>query len=122
MSATHTEASDADWLDEVAREYEQVGVWQLAEFRENMPVAYAGFKAAIQAHIDAECNRARVEAVAHIMGVKTEGLFDNGDLFIKRAPVEQACIDVLGYEAFAAIKESLPVADPTQQPQERESK
>jgi hypothetical protein len=50
----------------------------------------------------------KLQCVEHIMSVKTEGLFDNGDLFIKRAPIEQAAIDLIGYEAFKAIQESIP--------------
>lgn len=56
----------------------------------------------------------RLEVVMHIMSAKTEGLFDRGDLFVKRAPIEQACIDLVGYEAFKAFQESLPVPDLSQ--------
>ncbi len=59
--------------------------------------------------IDAE----KVSTVTHIMSAKTEGLFDRGELFIKRQPIEQAMIDVIGYDAFKAIQESLPKANPT---------
>lgn len=48
------------------------------------------------------------DAVVTIMSAKTEGLFDNGDLFIKRRPIEDAIVELLGYEGFKAIQESLP--------------
>jgi hypothetical protein len=55
---------------------------------------------------------ATIKAVTHIMAAKTEGLFDGPDLFIKRAPIEQAAIDLIGFEAFKAIQDSLPSAQP----------
>jgi hypothetical protein len=51
---------------------------------------------------------ARLDTVTKIMSVKTEGIFDGPDLFIKRKPIEQVCIDLLGYEAFKAIQEAIP--------------
>lgn len=72
----------------------------------------------ITAQATAAQERAVEHAIIKIMGVKTEGLFDNGDLFIKRAPIEQAVIDLVGYEKFRAIKDSLPVANPAAQPKE----
>lgn len=55
-----------------------------------------------------DVEKAKLEAVTHIMSIKTEGIFDNGDLFIKRRPVEQAVVDVIGYEAYKALQKSLP--------------
>lgn len=57
---------------------------------------------------DKRAEEARIDAIVHIMGAKTEGLFDNGELFIKRAPIEQAVVDLIGYEKFKAIQDSLP--------------
>lgn len=65
----------------------------------------------IQAYIDKQTSKAKEEFAAHVMLVKTEGLFDNGDLFIKRAPIEQAIIDQIGYEPFRAIKDGIPPAE-----------
>lgn len=70
------------------------------------------FRTYLQGIREAE-REATEKAVIHIAGCKTEGLFDNGDLFIKRAPLEQAFVDLVGYEKFRAIKDALPVADPT---------
>lgn len=53
------------------------------------------------------------DAVTQIMAAKTEGLFDGPDLFIKRAPIEQACVNLVGYETYKAIQESLPKVDLT---------
>lgn len=58
--------------------------------------------------IEALLHRVEAETVERILSVKTEGLFDGPDLFIKRAPIEQECINIIGYEAFKAIQESLP--------------
>jgi hypothetical protein len=66
---------------------------------------------AVDKYIKNKIEETRVDAVNRIMSVKTEGLFDGGDLFIKRAPIEQACIGLIGYEAFKAIQESLPSAN-----------
>jgi hypothetical protein len=61
-------------------------------------------------------------AVTHIASAKTEGLFDDGDLFIKRAPVEQAFVDLIGYEKFKALMDSLPAANLTPKGSEDEQR
>lgn len=72
----------------------------------------AGHDARLREGVVRLINEARIDAVIHIMSAKTEGLFDGPDLFIKRAPIEQACIDIVGFETFKAIKDSLPKATP----------
>lgn len=74
-------------------------------------------RAAIERYVAkaiAEAERAATEkAVIKIMAANTEGLFDNGDLFIKRAPIEQAIVDLIGFQKFKAIKDGLPTVDLT---------
>jgi hypothetical protein len=68
----------------------------------------------IQAHTAAQVaaaeKRGIEKAVVALSSVKTEGLFDNGDLFIKREPIDQEVINLVGYEKYKAIRESLPAA------------
>ncbi len=55
-----------------------------------------------------ELNKREAEAaenaVFKIMSSITEGLFDNGDLFIKRKPIEDVIIGLIGYEKYKAIQ------------------
>lgn len=51
---------------------------------------------------------AKLNVVTQILSTETDGLFDEGDLFIKREPLEQTCVNIVGYETFKAIQESLP--------------
>jgi hypothetical protein len=49
---------------------------------------------------------AREDFATKIMLTPSEGLFDDGDLFVKRAPIEQTIISEIGYEKFKAIQEA----------------
>lgn len=62
----------------------------------------------------AEVEKDRIKTITKLMGVKTEGLFDNGDLFIKRSPIEQEIINLVGYDAFKAIQEAVDAQPRTQ--------
>lgn len=57
-----------------------------------------------------ERQKAVEDTVVKIMSAKTEGLFDNGDLFIKRAPIEQVIINLIGFEKFKAIQDAVSAA------------
>jgi hypothetical protein len=63
----------------------------------------------------ADRQKAVERAVTHILMAKTEGLFDQGELFIKRKPIEQACIDLVGYKTYKAITEAATEATLKQQ-------
>jgi len=56
--------------------------------------------------IEQDRERAVREAVTKIMMTDTEGMFSGKDLFIKRAPLEQTFIDLVGYETYKAIMEA----------------
>lgn len=57
-----------------------------------------------------ERQKAVDDTVVKIMSTETEGLFDNGDLFIKRAPIEQVIINLIGFEKFKAIQDAVSAA------------
>lgn len=46
------------------------------------------------------------EFASKIMLTPSEGLFDDGDLFVRRAPIEQTIIKEIGYEKFKAMQEA----------------
>jgi hypothetical protein len=50
---------------------------------------------------------AREDAIWQIMSPITEGLFDGGELFIKRRPIEDAIISMVGYEKYKALQEAV---------------
>lgn len=48
------------------------------------------------------------ESVAFaLVSTKTEGIIDDGDVFIKQAPLNQTIINIVGYEKFKAMQESV---------------
>lgn len=64
-------------------------------------------KKVIQAIIDKAVVEARDDAIWNIMSPETEGLFDSGELFIKRKPIEDAIISMVGYEKYKALQEAV---------------
>lgn len=44
--------------------------------------------------------------VQKIWFTRTEGSFVDGELFIKRSPIEQSVIDIIGYEEYKAMTEA----------------
>lgn len=93
-----------DWLDKV---FDAL----LAPSRPSFPGAInkkrLAAKQALQTRLDDAVLAGKIEIVTKIMDAKTEGLFDNGDLFIKRKPIEQVIINEFGYETFKAIQEAI---------------
>ena len=75
------------------------------------------FIEALADFITEQTRLAREDTIIKLMSVRTEGLFDNGELFIKRAPIEQAIIDLIGYEKYKAIMDSLPPAQLAPKPE-----
>lgn len=58
-------------------------------------------------YIEQERAKAVEEAVTKIMMTPTEGMFSNtNELYIKRAPIEQTFVELIGYEKHKAIKEA----------------
>lgn len=74
---------------------------------------YETVEIALEAHkkvIARERQKAVEDTVVKIMSTETEGLFDNGDLFIKQAPIEQVIINLIGFEKFKAIQDAVSAA------------
>ncbi len=55
------------------------------------------------------------DTIWNIMSVKTEGIYDDGDIFIKRAPIDQAIINMIGYEEHIAMQEAVDAQQPPTQ-------
>lgn len=101
----HTLMTDGELRDELT-EIMYGADWRKEYAKAHKPDVEAAMKRIHQQRQRWE-SAARREAVMHIMGAKTEGLYDGPDLFIKRAPIEQACIDLVGYETFKTIQEAV---------------
>jgi putative protein kinase ArgK-like GTPase of G3E family len=101
------------WDRQIATQYDNLTDTEKQSDREQVDRYWPLLEAYIAACAK-EAERAATEkAVLEIMSARTEGLFDDGDLFIKRAPIEQVCVDLIGFEAFKAIQESLPKTQST---------
>ena len=75
--------------------------------KEERVAAYVTF---IKSREERLVREAREDFATKIFTVKTEGLFNDGDLFIKRRPIEQVVINELGYETYKAIQEAADAA------------
>lgn len=61
-----------------------------------------------QAHVAAVAEAKESVAFA-IVSTKTEGIIDDGDVFIKQEPLNQTIINIVGYEKFKAMQEAVDV-------------
>lgn len=64
----------------------------------------------IEALIKVKQQEAVLNAITEIWMTKSEGLFDGPDLFVKRKPIEDAVIKLVGYEAYKAMTEAATAA------------
>jgi hypothetical protein len=65
-----------------------------------------------QGKIDEAVAETKESVAFAIISTKTEGIVDNGDVFIKQEPLNQTMINIVGYEKFKAMQEA--VARPIQ--------
>lgn len=57
--------------------------------------------------IQAREREAEEEVAYTIVSTITEGIIDNGDVFIKQKPLNQTMINIVGYEKFKAMQEAV---------------
>lgn len=82
-----------------------------AIFKEVYPTGFRlghfdGIMLDVYALLEETDRKAREDFAMKVFTVKTERLFDGGELFIKRKPIEQIVINELSYEAYKAIQEA----------------
>lgn len=59
-----------------------------------------------QAHVAAVAE-AKESVVFAIVSTKTEGIIDDGEVFIKQEPLNQTIVDIVGYEKFKTMQEAV---------------
>lgn len=72
----------------------------------NWPLLFNEVRKYVQTQTVKAALEAQEDLATNIMLEPTEGLFDGGDLFIKRSPIEQVIINAVGYEKFKALQEA----------------
>ncbi len=82
--------------------------WQVALTKAGLAILASAIAQAWLEDVEKRETATKHHLLAMFMSTPTEGLFDNGGLFIKRRPLEQMWINEVGYEVFKATQEGLP--------------
>lgn len=98
----------------------QTDEWYSSELSDRLLPALSAYIAANYVP-KGEMVEARIQLATALWLTPSEGLFDGGDLFVKRKPLEQTLINEIGYEAFKAIQEAATAKELQAQKQKEKS-